>query len=290
MRRLKVALIHRDSPRLMAERMVGWWAYPVPQFTWDHFPQLKHFGRKRSDFQGYDLIFYEDGKISGQITRDADIPVAYLVVDSTLSEKHYQARLAQARLNADLVLVDWDRLERFEGLGLPVRRFSYCVNDRLFYDRCLPRQTDVGSFQGGTEDRRKLEADLREWCKQKGFIFATGVMPHEEYALAMSRCKVVINTNRNKHTRGHRLFDALACRTCLLTNPTPDVSGEYRTLNQHYLQYRSWDELKTILEFLIQSDAWAVFADAGHDLVHIHHTWSARAAELREIIHEEFGL
>jgi len=38
MHRLNVALVHRDSIRLTEARMVGWWSYAVPEFTWLHIP------------------------------------------------------------------------------------------------------------------------------------------------------------------------------------------------------------------------------------------------------------
>ena len=162
MKPIRVALVHRNSPRLF-NRMVGWWSYEVPQFTWHHCPvRLKKPFTVDKDglAENHDIIVYEDGKIGGTFTGSADIPICYAVVDSTLSEAHYQHRLQQAD-QCDLILLDWDRLERFEKPGLPpVERFNYCVNDKLFYPRG-EKDIDIGSFQHTTPERREVDDWLR---------------------------------------------------------------------------------------------------------------------------------
>ncbi len=300
MKPLRVALVHRKSTRTLEKRMVGWWAYEVPEFEVNHFPvRPPWFTLKRSQFVGeYDLIFYEDGKAQGQIVNDADIPVVYHVVDSTLSEEHYDLRVSQAKLNADLVVVDWDRLERFEHLGLPVRRFGYCVNDKLFYDRGLPRIYDVGFFVGKTKERGKLGRWLKEFCGANGLSFGAGIRAGEDYAKAMAQSKIVVNLNRNAETRSHRVFDAMACRSCVITSPLPEVSGEVRLAGVNYLEYQSLDMLGRLIKHLVgkqlanqpvgEAQYWQDYAGDGYELVREFHTWRVRAGELRRVLAETF--
>jgi hypothetical protein len=278
---MKVALIHRDTPRLgEGGRMVGWWSYPVKGLEWDHFPMGKRFRVRRSDYPEYDLIVYEDGKLWGEILRDEGPTVAYHVVDSTLSEGHYRHRLREARRNADLVLVDFDRLERFEGLGMPVYRFGYCVNERLFYPRG-EKEFEVGSFQGRTAERGLLERYLTLFCERRGYRFAAGRRFGEDYARAMAACKIVVNLNRNRETRNHRLFDAMAGRSCVLTNYVPPVSGEERIAGVHYVEMVDWRvEVGGWIERLLGAGEWEKYAEAGYRLVRERHRWGVRAGEL----------
>lgn len=289
---LKVALVHRNSPRTAEARMVGWWSYAVPEFDVTHYPVPKGFCLDRAELaKQHDVVVWEDGKSTGSFVGRGGLPVFYHVTDSTLSTGHYQHRLNQARF-VDAVLVDWDRLARFRKLGLPVARFSYCVNDHLMQDYGMGKDIDVGSYQGGTTERRELEAWLRDFCHANGYTFQSGVYPGQDYPLMMTRTKVIINLNRNPQTRGHRVFDAMACRSCVLTSPLPNVSGEARRKDCDYLEFdpAGRDRLGELLSWLLDSGSWETFAGNGYMLVREHHTWAIRAAELRGIMGEVFDL
>lgn len=279
---LRVVLVHRDSPRMLQRDVVGWWSYPVPEFVWDHYPVGKGFHLRRSDFRAYDWIVYEDGKIQGTIERDGGPPVAYVIADSTLSEAHYHVRCREAVQNADLLLVDWDDLNRFRHLGLPVYRYSYCSNDHLFYPR--QKTLDVGYFCHPTPERIRLGEHLADLCEQRGWRYAGGRRMGAAYAEAIGSAKVNVNLNRNPATRSNRIFDIFVSRSCLLTSPLPPVSDEPRALNEHYLQYRSWRELDDLLAELLEAGSWSVYAEAAYDLGKRYHTWSARATQLRLIM------
>jgi hypothetical protein len=280
---LRVALLHRYSARLINRDVVGWWSYSVPEFEWDHYTLKKDFYIKRSSFeQAYDLIVYEDGKLTGRIDKNADIPVAYVIADSTLSNEHYRVRCQQAALNADLLLVDWDNLKRFEHLGIPACRFSFATNDRFFYPR--EKTTDVGFFHHSTPERKKLNQHLAEFCKKRGYSYASGSRIGEDYARAIGSAKININLGRNPQTRSDRIFDIFLSESCLLCDKLPKVSGEPRQLNKHYLQFRTQDELEGLLDELLQEGTWQVFAEAAYKLGKKYHTWGRRARQLRKIL------
>lgn len=287
---LKVALVHRDSPRLMAGRMVGWWSYPTPEFVWEHIPVPRSFILDKDELaRQFDLVFYEDGKIGGRFYGSASIPIVYMVVDSTLSEAHYQHRLKQAE-QCDLVLVDWDRLERFSEIGRPVHRFLYCVNDHLFCDYNLERDIEVGSFQGGTAEREAMEVWLKEFCRQGGYRLEKGIYKGQAYARMMARCKIVINLNRTPLTRGHRVFDAMALASCLLTSPLAEVSGEVRQAGRHYVEFDSLEALGAKIVSLLETGRWTQIGRAGYELVQAEYTWARRSAQLRQLLETWLGL
>jgi len=271
--------------------MVGIWSYPVPEFYWEHFPQEKGFEFNKDRVAGdFDCIFYEDGKLHGSFCGHSDVPVVYYVVDSTLSEQHYQLRREQAA-RTDLILIDHDDLNRFEG-RVPVRRLAHCVNDRLFKDYGLDKTIDI-SFHCRTEGsapRKSLEWELEGLCASLGRSYASGVRYDEEYARAFNRSKVTVNLTRTPTNRPHRVLDALACVTCLLTNPLPSVKPVELVAGIHYMTYRNLEELGSKAENLLEGGGWRCFAENAYRHVMEHHTWAARARQLRVILMEELGL
>jgi hypothetical protein len=263
----------------MNKRMVGWWSYPVPEFQWMHISVGKGFNLNLAKMD-CDVVVYEDAKLHGSFTNKGAVPIAYHIVDSTLSEEHYQSRRREARW-ADIILVDWDYLARFEDLGVPVKRFNYCVNDKLFFDRKLPKDIDVGCFHGKSLRRRTLNRKLAKIGERRKLKVVCGRYSYQEYAEMLHRSKIVVNINRVPVVRNHRVFDTMASRSCLLSESMHDVSGEEREAGIHYETFN--DDLEDRIMALL-AGRWKTIADAGYDLVREQHTWATRAKELREIL------
>ena len=274
----------------MDNRMVGIWSYPIPElFTVRHFPQspLHHFRLKKSNFNKYDVIFHEDCKCWGRFSGN-EVPIVFYVVDSTLSNSHKQARIKQAR-QADLVLVDHDNLD---GFHKRTKRLSHCVNDRLFMDYGSAKHIDVSFLcrTKGSPMRVQATRWLKNFCEQRGYSYLVGKREGTEYARAFNRSKITVNLSRNSINRPHRIFDAMACRTCVLTSELPDVSDEERTAGVHYEEYGGFESLGDKIDYLLASGKWKDVADAGYELVQEHHTWTVRAKQLHGILTREFGL
>ena len=296
MKSLKVALVYKSRSGIIERdrRAMGWWSYPVPEFEWEFFPARGLVETR--EYRAYDLIFHEDTASAGGYMRSkaGDPPIVYLDIYSTLSEKHYQDRMKFAR-QADLVLIDHDRLERFRACGKPVRRLNYCVNDHIFKPQ--EKTLDVvyhcsaGESRGlpGGHKRNELRAFLGEYAKSAGISLRTGAVGLEEYAANMGFAKVVVNWPRTALNRPHRIFDAMACRAAMLTGTIPTVDGDDLVFGKHYLDFDSTEELVIGLKTLLDG-VWESCADAGYELVMKRHTWSARAQELRLILREELGL
>lgn len=290
---LRAALIVKDSPgtRQRESRNMGYWSYPVPEFTWEHFSIGDQRGISRKHF---DLIFHEDAGW-GTYTQ-VGIPIVYMCYDSTLSLDHLRCRQAQANL-ASLILVDHDDLANFQGLGKPVYRFPYCVND-LIYGPGDARPIDVsfhcgcGASRGqpGGVERSETRAYLDWLCKVRGWSYHSGVLSPVDYGASMGRSRVVVNQPRTPNNRPHRCFDALACGAALLTMPIPKVDGDGLEKGVHYVQWRDHDELAERLAELLTGNAWAKIAAAGRELVVHRHTWHVRATQLRELLAKECGL
>jgi hypothetical protein len=274
----------------MDKRMMGWWSYPVPEFKWEHFVKGKGFRIDKSKLKNYDAIIYEDAKIYGTFI-GAGPPVCYHVVDSVISKNHYQHRLKESR-QADLILVDQDKLRRFKRQDIPVRRFGYCVNDVLFHDCGLEKTIDVCLHYRSKRRPKRVEfrKQLIALCAQKGYALARGQRNGKEYARAFNRAKIAVDFSEWPRVRAHRSFDVMASRACLVTSPLPSISGEKRETGIHYFEYQNLEHLETLLGNLLSSGLWRKVADAGHELVQKHHTWAIRAKELRSVLNKELGL
>jgi hypothetical protein len=286
MKPIHVAVIIKDRPgtRERERRNMGMWSYAVDSFTWDFIAPGKGTTISTRDLKakGFDLIFHEDGGAWAEYSGRA-IPVVFYSIDSTLSEEyHFRPRFAQA-CQADLVLVDHDRLERFEPSGRPVRRLLYCVNDRLFYPR--EKTLDVDFQCGGTPERARLRVQLSELCKAHGWSYRSGVAPLEDYAAAMGAAKVVVVLPRTPRNRPHRVYDAMACGAAVLSAPLPDIQEERLFAGRDYTPLS--EDLDTQLAAVL---GWMPhLVSAGNGFIQ-QHTWSTRARELRTLLAKELGL
>jgi len=290
MNRLKVLVVVKNRVAAFArdERPMGMWSYAVPEFQWDFLALGKGFVAHTASYaSAYDFIFHEDGGNWGQFKGNA-LPILYHVIDSTLSEKHhYQPRFEQAR-QASLVLIDHDRLERFTGTGKKVLRFEYCINDKVFKDYGLEKTTDVAFHCGGSEDRQKVRVRLHDLCREHGWTYTSGVLPLVEYAKAMNRAKITVNWPRAEGNRPHRVFDAIACRSRLLTAPIPYDTQSHVLYGNDYSIFHDFTELETEIARILKEREWAW--RTSYHVVHDYHTWAVRARQLRELVNQEFGL
>jgi spore maturation protein CgeB len=269
-------------------RTYGPFSYEVPEFAVTHVEVVKGFTLDRSKLaREHDVIVYEDGKLYGEFVGQANIPICYIVTDSTLSQEHYEHRLWQAE-QVDLILVDWDRLERFERLGKPVRRLSYCVNDRLFYDYGEPKTVDLAMHASPSPELQELHEQLLDFCRQRGYTYASGRRRGEDYARAFNRTKLVVDLARNPITRNHRAFDVMSSRACLLTSPLPEVGDEIRTAGSDYREWSSRTQLFALIDGLISDGRWWDIANHAYRVTHSVHTWTIRARQLRRILNEVF--
>jgi len=287
MKLLKIALVHRISPRAGKNRMIGWWSYPVSGMVWDHIPVDKGFVLNRGLLgNDYDLIFYEDAKIWGMWKGSETIPIIYHIGDSVLSRSHYMHRVREGK-NADLLLIEQDQDSRFRRLNKPIARFGYAVNDRVFKDYGMKKDVDV-SFHCRTKDspkRAELLGELKRFCEKRGYTFACGNRYGVDYAKAFNRSKITVNLNRGLGIRSHRIYDAMGCRTCVVSSPPPAIPDEPAVAGVHYLTYNiEYAKLFEIIDGLMDLGSWELYADAGYSLVKDKMNWRVRSQQLRTIL------
>ena len=320
MKPLRVALVHRGQ-KYRYTRVDGQYAYPVPEFTWEHVEV--HKGAQNLDINAwvgkFDLVWLDPGKyaflnILAPKAAAHKVPSIYWSLYPTLTPGHLTKERARAQWNANLALVDHDNLKNWEGLGIPARRLAYSVNERYYYDRGLERDIDVNfaCYREYSHERPALDTWLRDYCGRRGWNYVSGsTFVGEDYAVVMARSKVVVHILRTPQTRPPRMFDTAASGTAMLSNPMPAVSGEawipgehYRVFNEpfsaacanerHPPQTTMNDavcaEIITQLDWLLTGDNWRGVAETAKEYVLSCHAWQHRATELRQIVHEEFGL
>jgi len=284
---------------------MGQFSYPVDQFTWEHMPMPKGGDINRALLdKKVDLIFHEDAP--GCTYSGSGAPLIYYDIDSTLTDdRHYQPRLEQAKF-ADLVLVDQDRLERIAPCKRPVKRFSYCVNDRLFYDRGLSRDLDVvfhcpaGKWAPGGDVRKQIRNLLHDYCQSHHLTYASGAVDLQTYANHFARAKVVVNWSRTPRNRPHRVLDATASGACLVSSPIPTmteapIASQIVVRNDwNAMIYETPEELPAKLDEAFEPGFnmpyWELIARQGHEDTMAMHTWAIRAQELRLLVRDMFGI
>lgn len=289
MKPLRAALIVKNTPASLERDLknVGYFSYPVPEFTWEYFSPGKGVSLELDAYRrkGFDFVFHVDGGNWCRYTHPT-IPVVYYTIDSTLSENHhFQPRFEQAA-RADLVLVDHDSLGRFDSCGKPVRRWLYCVNDRLFVPG--EKTVDVNFQCGGSAERSYLRVKLSDLCAANGLVYKSGVRPLPEYAETMGHSKLVVVKPRTNTNRPHRIYDAMAAGALVVSYPFPIDEGEHFRANMNYLDLDTMS-LETIAH-IVEKELWVSFAEMGRRTVLKYHTWATRATELRALLEKELGL
>jgi len=267
----------------------------VPEFEVVDLPQGKQFALDKDEMaKTCDVIFHEAIKCYGTFEGAAQIPVCYWVCDSPLSEDHYLQRVKQARRGkVDLILVDMDRLERFGGLGVPVRRMAYSINELIFRDYGQERRIDV-SFYGSWNVARfgyirsSLLTYLQEFSEHRGYSYEIkSGLSFVEYAKAMNRSKITIHMPSVIAMRSFRVLEAMASQTCLLTHAVEPMSDEPREAGVHYVEFRTQRELEDRIDWLLETGKWEEYAEAGYRLIQREHLWSVRARQLRQTMLQE---
>lgn len=284
MKPLNVTLIHRKSDNY--RRLTGWWSYDVPEFTWTAYKVDPAGFVAHPNIQGVDLLVLDDW-IWGNVYKGGR-PMAYVTVDSARSDDQLERNLRQAR-QADIVLVDSDRLEKFKDNGKPVRRFAYAVNEQLFAPRV--KTFDVAFLCWPTPERRVIRNRVEEICHRHNWSFLGNTYQNPlDYAAALGLAKVVVHMQHVAQARSWRVFDVPATLGCLLTNPIPLIDGDGIQPGIHYAEYWDTDDLEFKLEGLLTNGAWEQMAETAYEHIMAHHTWKVRAAQLRQMLHEELGL
>ncbi len=279
---IQVLLIHRDSD--VYRHLTGWWSYGVPEFEWATLKvKPQYFVVDMQYAPPHDLVVLDDW-VFGTI-RNLRSMMAYVIVDSARSNAQLKRNRTQA-LDANLILLDSDSLAAFDGMGKPVRRFAYAVNEALYYPR--DKIYDVAFLCWPTDERRKVQASCAEICQRHGWKFVTGSFNWQEYARLLCSAKVVVHKAHVINARSWRVFDVMAARGCLLSSPLPIVSGDGIAVGTHYREYMNDEQLERQLIDLLDGGAWEAIAEAGYQHILAHHTWRIRSAQLRETLHEVF--
>jgi len=302
MKPFHVAVITKNSAVnfLREGRNSGYWSYPVPEFSWDHVVLGKHgwtCDLENMKQKGYDLILHEDGGNWGTYTNKGALPLVFFSVDDTLSPQHHKDRRTIAA-QADLVLLDHSPTHNFADLDRPTRRLNYCVNDQVFCP--VPEKTfDVafhcaaGARQGepGAKERIRVRQLLHSICGRHGWSYRSGVLGLPDYARSLAEARVVVNVPRTDTNRPWRVFDTMACRSCLLTAPVPHVKGDGIREGEHYVTFHDDRQLEKLLEYLLDDGGGLEeIAASAYNHVMANHTWAIRAAQFRTTLAEVFGL
>ena len=95
----------------------------------------------------------------------------------------------------------------------------------------------------------------------------------------LKRAKVVLNSFvKNKEGAHDRIFNAMACGCCVVTNETLFMRKHFKN-GRELLFYQPWklDDLETTVSSLLTDEAWRhQMTESGRNAVLAHHTWDQR--------------
>lgn len=322
MKPLRVALVHRDQWHRW-NRIDGQFAYPVPEFVWEHVLVEKIFRLDLSTLSDFDLVWWDEGKHKGGPVwfnpprgPARPVPLAYYCLYPTLNAGIRRDRQLRARDNADLVLLDHDKLELWQDVGIPARRCSYSVDETRYKPLeggNAAKDVDVGFYcvWNYSPERRALNNWLAGYCERRGWTFGTNDgQGSEDYPRLLARCKVVVHINRTPDTRPPRIFDASACGAAVLASRMPVVNGEswedgytyvafdVPSAMHHSEEYATREpytdaecgQIAEALDLLIGGGHWQQIAGRAREYVLAEHTWARRAHYLRHALKDTLGL
>ena len=284
-----IAVVCRKRGFTEIRQKQGWFSYPVPDFEWGFFPAEDDQVICRDQFAnaGYDLIFWEDW-VRCTWVGDAPIPIYAAIVDSNTSPR--RRKLYRERVqDADVLLIDQDKLSSFNGLKKPTFRWQYAVNENVFTPH--PKTVDAGYHVAKTDARGALGQVLRQHSQDTGYSLTMGGgMTISQYAARLGAARIIVHKPTFKQCRSHRYFDALASGACLLTERVWSVNEDAFLPGVHFAEWSSEDDLCEQINELLTTGLWQRIADAGRDHVLRFHTWQTRAQELIGIIERVQGV
>lgn len=278
-----VAVVCRKKAFEQTRRKLGWWSYPVPDLEWSFYPveDGQVVNKNKLANLGHDLIVWEDWCWNDWVG-DAPLPIYAVIVDSNTSPRRGKVYHERAK-QADVLLVDQDKLSRFNSTKKLTFRWQYAVNEFVF----APRQktVDVGYHVAKTPARGALGQSLRAYCLDAGHSLTMGGgLTIDQLANRYGAARVVVHKSTFPQCRSHRFFDALASGACLITDRVWTVSEDRFLPGTHFVEWSSEDDLQAQITALLETGMWARYAEAGYNHVLGFHTWATRARELVSII------
>lgn len=278
----RVAVVCRKKGFDNLRKKQGWWSYPVPEFSWQFVPVEDDQPVDKTKLAArFDLVFWEDWCFPEFVGKGA-IPIYAAIVDSNTSPRRRKSYIERGR-QADILLIDQDKLTPFRELGKPLYRWQYAVNEHVFSP--LSKSVDAAYHVVPTPARGALTEPIRTHCQKHGLSLTAGSnLTTEQLAARYGAAKVVIHKATYKQCRSHRFFDVPAAGACLLTDRVWAVDGDGFKPGIHFAEWDNEAQLLEQITDLVGSGRWKAIADAGQAHVLTHHTWAVRARELKGII------
>jgi spore maturation protein CgeB len=162
------------------------------------------------------------------------------------------------------------------------------VNELVFRNYGEEKTVDIGfhMVQRGNKPRIWALHQISVWADEMNKVVDVRTIKHDvvEYAKAFNRAKLSVNVSQVPGNRPHRLFDAMACRSCVISTPQPNVEEAHSPMpGEHYLEFDP-ELIAGAFGPALENGVYQSIADAGFAFIQEYHTWAKRAPELRAII------
>lgn len=284
-----IAVVCRSKAFEETRAKMGWFSYAVSGLEWTFYPveDKQPVNKNKLAAKGHDAIVWEDW-CWNTWEGDAPLPVYAIIVDSNTSPRRLKNYLNRAK-DADVLLIDQDKLSKFAETGKPVYRWQYAVNEHLFAPQT--KVIDVAYHVNTTPERQALSDTIRDCCQEQGLSLTMGKgLTVQQLATRYAEARIVVHKATHEQCRSHRFFDALACGACLLTDRVWSVPEDGFEVGKHFYEWDNPAELQVAIPHLLESGAWQKVAQIGRDHVLRFHTWRTRAEQLVAIIEQTQGV
>jgi len=214
---------------------------------------------------------------------DASVPLAACFIDSTIN-RFWQEPLARL---FDLALMDQlNDAQSLKEAGSNAHWFPLAADSSIYRPLSLPKQYDV-SFIGyrNPETRMKRENILRLLGNKFNLNVLIGDPPVSaaDAAAIYNRSRLVLNENMFPSVN-LRLFEAMGCGAALLTEENDAGLDRLFVDGEHLITYNPDNLLQKVEHYLTNETRRESVAARGCKSVHEHHTMTARAGQLLEIL------
>ena len=224
-----------------------------------------------------DLFVQVDGPGSKHLRdpRALGCPTAFWAVESHRSEK--REFLRYVALSFDHVFVaQKDDVAAFRAPATKSHWLPLACDPDVHRDLGTPREVDVAHV-GGSPAGGPRAGPIQLLARTYKVEARATASPAEASAL-YSRSKVAFHRSLDGELDA-RVFEAMACGACLVTDRIRDLEGLFRD-REHLVLYDEWDMLDVVDETMADEEGRERIARAGQTLVRERHTYAHRVAEL----------
>ena len=156
------------------------------------------------------------------------------------------------------------------------------VDDKIFYDKNLSRDFDIGFCGKNRFASRNLFLEGLKNRYAEKFVWKEGIF-FDDLSTFYNQCKIVVNNSVvNEITM--RMFEATACGALLITREVPHIE-DFWEIGKEVITYKDEEDLFNLIDYYLNNEAEArKIAKAGQKRTLKEHKYSDRVKVIYDVI------